>query len=660
MADVRQADPPYYQAMKLTLTSFSLIVLLTAKALLAQTGAAIPALTGLDRTMNTLLQKYNIPGGALAVSQNGRLIYARGFGVAEKTKRTPVQPDSLFRVGSVSKPITVVTALRLVQDGKMGLDAPIVPLLGTSVLAANQISDARWNQITVRHLMQHSGGWDSEATFDPLVSYAVIEGLGLSLPLRAPLTRDQVIRFMAAKPLQFAPGSRFAYSNFGLMILGRVMERVTGKAYEQLVRETTLEPMGIQRMAVGKALTSERKLGEVDYFDELVLPAVYPGIGENVPAPDGGYYFELIEAAGAWIASPIDLVRFADGVDGRRGTALLNTAMRTQMVAKPSYFGNDGHYGLGWIIEPVTGGGADWLHNGALEGNFAFLYRSEAGGISFAATFNAYPQDDNFQTELLDGIGGVLLTARTLPQTDEYETYLPALAPRVTGVVDAASQQTGVAAGGLVTLYGLNLGPAMPVGTALDAGGRVTTSLGGVEVRFDGIPAPLLYVSRNQINAVMPFLLAGKTETTLEVTYGGRTARVTSAAGNAKPGLFTLSGNGRGAVVAVSGTTLNGEGSPAARGSVVTLWASGLGGFETQLRDGEVPRTANPLRQLPRVTVDSQLAELLYAGTAPGLVAGVVQINLRIPANARTGRVFVELTSDNANGRDGVWLWVRN
>ena len=645
--------------MKLIFYRLSLIALLTTQSALAQTGVAVAALSGLDRTMNTLLQKYKIAGGALAVSQNGRLIYARGFGVANKTQSTPVQPDSLFRVASVSKPITVVTALRLVQDGQLRLDAPIVPLLGTNVLTPTQITDPRWNQITVRHLMQHSGGWDADETFDPLTSYAAIEGLGLSLPLRTPLTRDQVIRFMGSKPLQFAPGSKFAYSNFGLMMLGRVMERATGKPYEQLVRETTLEPMGIQRMAVGKAMQSERKLGEVDYFDDLVLPAAYPGIGENVSAPDGGYYFEIIEGAGAWIASPIDLVRFVNGVDGRKGQALLNTATRTEMLAKPSYFGNDGHYGLGWVVQPVQGGGTDWFHNGALEGNYALLYRSEAGGISFAVTFNAYPQEDRFETDLQDGIGGVLLATRTFPQTDEFETYLPALAPRISGIVDAASQQAGVAAGSLVTLYGLNLGPLTPVGTTLDASGRVTTMLGNVEVRFDGIPAPLLYVSRNQINAVMPFLLTGKTETTVEVTYGGRTARTVSAVRNTQPGLFTLSGNGRGLVVAVSGTTVNGETAQATRGSIVTLWASGFNSFETQPRDGDVPRVATSLRPLPKVTVDGQAAELLYAGAAPGLVAGVVQLNVRIPASAKTGRVFVELLSDTAKGRDGVWLWVR-
>lgn len=643
-------------------TQLLIALLFTTTAAFSQTGAAVPALAGLDRLMAAVLQKYEISGGALAVTQNGRLVYARGFGLADKALRTPVQPDSLFRIGSISKPLTVVTALRLVQEGRLNLDAPIVPLLGRGVLPPAEIADARWNLITVRHLMQHSGGWDADATFDPLLSYTVVEGLGLSLPLRQPLTRDQVIRYMARQPLQFAPGSRFAYSNFGLMMLGRLIESVAGKPYEQVVREVTLAPMGIQRMALGKAPTSGRRLGEVEYYDPEMLPAVYPGIGDSVAAPDGGFYFEIVEAAGAWIASPIDLVRFVNGVDGRKGPALLNDATRAQMLAKPSYFpGSDGHYGLGWIVEPNAGGAPDWFHNGALEGTYAILYRSEAGGIAFAATFNAFPRAEAFENEFLEGIGGVLTFVRSFPQGDEFDGYLPAALPRVSGIVDAASQQPAVSAGGLVTLYGLNLGPDPGQGTALDASGRVVTSLAGVEVRFDSLPAPLLYVSRNQINAVAPFALAGRQQVTVEVVYNGRAAgRFVAPVKDAQPGLFTLSGNGRGLAVAVAGNAINGESAMADRGSVVTLWASGLGAFETVLRDGEVPRAAALLRERPRITIDGQPAEILYSGASPGLVAGVVQINVRVPATAKPGRAFVELSSTSgARGRAGVWLFVK-
>lgn len=234
------------------------VVMLLAGSLAAQTGTAVAELAGLDAAMQTYLKEGKTPGGALAVSRGGKLIYARGFGVMETERNTPVQPDSLFRVGSVSKPVTAMAALRLVQDGKLRLEDGVVTLLG---LPASQIADPRWNQITVRHLLQHSGGWDAEASFDPLGSYEGLEGLGLSIPLWEPLTVDQVIGFMATQPLQFAPGTRFAYSNFGMLMLGRIVAKVSGRPYEEAVRGLVLERMGIQRMRLGGSLPSQRALG---------------------------------------------------------------------------------------------------------------------------------------------------------------------------------------------------------------------------------------------------------------------------------------------------------------------------------------------------------------------------------------------------------------
>lgn len=600
-------------------------------------------------------------GGALAVTYGGRLVYARGFGYADTALRIPVQPDSLFRIGSISKPVTAMTALRLAQDGRLRLDAPIVPLLGPDVIPANSIADARWNQITIRHLMQHAGGWDAAATFDPLLSYTVIEALGLSLPLRQPLGVDDVIRFMVRQPLQFTPGTRYAYSNFGMMLLGRVLERVTGTPYERLVRETVLEPMGIQRMALGGALPAQRRLGEAEYYDPLQLPAVYPGIGATVPAPDGGYYFEVIQGAGAWIASPVDLVRFVNGVTGRTGAPLLQPEFLRQITARPSYAPGTGpFYGLGWQIDP-NGSSADWLHDGFLEGTYAFLFHTDlSGGVSFALTFNGSP-DERALNALIGTIAMTLLTTTQWPSQDEFTTYLPAAAPRVSGVVNAASQNAQVSPGTLVSLYGLNLGGPTPVGTRLDAQGRVATSLDGVEVWFDGVAAPLLYVSRNQINAVAPVALRGRPQVRIEVVRNGRRSDAyTAPVRDAEPGFFTLSGNGRAlAVVQNADGALNGESAPAASSSVVTLWATGLDGFTVALRDGEVPAAANPLRTPPRVLLGGRPAEILYAGAAPGFVAGVLQVNLRIPAGLPAGRAALQFGGDGGNSRAGVWLWVR-
>lgn len=609
--------------MKKLLTA--LLALSAAFALQAQTGNAVPSLSAFDRAMQAFLQKYKVPGAALAVAKDNRLVLARGYGFADRDLRIPVQPDSLFRIGSISKPVTVMTALRLVQDGRLSLDAPILPLLGREIVPPESVRDPRWNQITVRHLMQHSGGWDSDQTFDPLTSAELLGALDLTLPLRQPVTRDQVIRVMASLPLQFAPGTRQVYSNFGLMLLGRLIERVTGTPYEELVQTVTLAPMGIQRMAVGRALPSQRRLGEVEYYDDPpvaeALPAIYPGIGEFAPAPDGGgFYMEIIEGAGAWIASPVDLVRFINGVDGRTGPALLRPDLIREMTARPSFDSSrDAYIGLGWLVDRANG--IEFGHNGAIEGTYALLARTSLAGVSFAITFNTYPYSEAFEQELFGALASAALSVTQWPDGDEFPSYLPATLPRISGVVEAAGQTPRIAPGAVVTIHGLNLG----------GGGSA------VEVLFDGSSGTVLYSSRNQINAVAPATLASASQARVEVLVAGRRspAFVTPVAASAA-GLFTLSGNGRGNAYAISARgAVNGEQAPAGRGETISLFATGL--------DGREP-----------VRMNGTGVEVLARELLPGL-AGISRLDVRIPAGLEPGRAMVEI----GESRRGVWIWVR-
>lgn len=615
-----QMDRLYSAVMKKLLS-----ILFTALAIRAQTGTAVPGLAGFDNVMQEFLRKYRLPGAALAVSKDNRLVLARGYGFADRELRIPVQPDSLFRIGSISKPVTVMTALRLVQDGRLSLDAPILPLLGREIVPPDSIRDARWNQITVRHLMQHSGGWDAGETFDPLTSYELLDALGLSLPLRRPVTRDQVIRMMASIPLQFTPGTRQVYSNFGMMLLGRLIEKVTGTPYEELVQSMALAPMGIQRMAVGRALPSQRRLGEVEYYDDPPvpedLPAIYPGIGEFAPAPDGGgFYMEIIEGAGAWIASPVELLRFLNGVDGRIAPALLRPDLIREMTARPAFDTSRGSYiGLGWAVDRANG--IEFGHNGAIQGTYAIAVRSTVAGVSFAVTLNTYPYSETFEQELLTALAGVALSVTQWPASDEFAAYLPAAAPRISGVVEAAGHTPRIAAGALVSIHGLNLG-----------GGSAP-----VEVLFEGAPGNVLYSSRNQINVIAPRTIAGMDRARVEVIASGRRSPVfVTAVVASSAGWFTLSGNGRGNAYAISARgDLNGEESPAARGETVALFATGVSGSEPVRMNG------SPVEVLAREPI-------------PGL-AGVTRIDVRIPSNSETGRAMTEI----GESRRGVWIWVR-
>ena len=166
------------------------------------------------------MQKYEIAGGTAAVAKDGRLVYARGFGWADRKNKVPMQPDSLMRIASISKPFTAAAIMRLVEQGRLKLDEPILPYLKKFGADEEKNLDPRWRQITLEHLLRHTAGFDRNKSFDPMF-----------IPQRPSRRwiRRAIIRYMLGKPLDFDPGTRYVYSNFGYCLLGRVIEAVTGK-----------------------------------------------------------------------------------------------------------------------------------------------------------------------------------------------------------------------------------------------------------------------------------------------------------------------------------------------------------------------------------------------------------------------------------------------
>jgi CubicO group peptidase (beta-lactamase class C family) len=230
-------------------------------------GAAVPGMGSHDQTIADFMRKFAIPDGAVAVVRDGMLIYARGFGYADVENKRPVQPDALFRIASVSKPLTAVAIMKLVEEGKLELDDRVAPFIAHLAPAPGATVDPRWEQITIRHLLNHTGGWDRtipNGGFDPMDRHA-IAAAAVNAP--APASAETMIRYMKGRPLDFNPGEKFAYSNFGYAILGRVIERVSGMPYaaaEPPLREAeaTLSRTGGPRvLIVGRASTPQRSVG---------------------------------------------------------------------------------------------------------------------------------------------------------------------------------------------------------------------------------------------------------------------------------------------------------------------------------------------------------------------------------------------------------------
>ena len=237
--------------------------------------------------------------------------------------------------------------------------------------------------------------------------------------------------------------------------------------------------------------------------------------------------------------------------------------------------------------------------------------------------------------------------------------------PAISAVANAASfARDSIAPGDIITIFGQNLGPASLASSSVSSGGVLDNCLSQTIVTIEGVRAPLLYVSATQLSAIVPFALAGRSSARITVERAGSVSDAFSArVTNATPALFTANSTGRG-----PGAFLNQDGSlntsanPADRGAIVILYATGAGLLDLSPRDGEIitgpalPKPAAPVQ----VLIGGLRADLLYAGSAPGLVAGVLQVNVRLPEAAPAGpAVPVELRVGEASSGAAVTIAIR-
>ena len=349
-----------------------------------------------DRMMRDFMREHRVPGASLAVTDQGKLVYARAYGYSDVKTREEVTLDSLFRVASISKPITAVAILQLVEQGKLKLDDKVFAVLDfeDAIKTAGDQFDPRQRDITIRHLLQHRGGWDRGISFDGM--FRSVE-FAAKLGVPAPAGPNTVIQSMLGHPLDFDPGHRYAYSNYGYCLLGRVIEKLTGQSYEQYVREKVLAPLDIHSMRIGKTRLDGRQKNEVRYYYPGRGPSVFQAdLADDVPWPYGGWYLEAMDSHGAWIASANDLAKFAAAFDDPENCKILSADSIAAMFARPP--GLAGHdeegkqtptfYSLGWFNRPVGEGMQNNWHTGSLAGTATILIRRH-DGRNFVALFNA-------------------------------------------------------------------------------------------------------------------------------------------------------------------------------------------------------------------------------------------------------------------------------
>lgn len=347
--------------------------------------------------MTRFLNRFNVPGGQCAVAKNGRLVYARGFGNVSGVQEAPeVSPTARFRIASSTKPMTSVAILRLIEERALRLDQPAFEILKDVTPPAGTKPDPRLHTITIRQLLQHSGGfaYPDASGFDPQFDALRLAALAFDTPV--PATHTDVLRYVFGRPLAFDPGTKYHYSNVGYNFLGRVIEAVTRHPYVRAMQQLVFDPIGVGTIAFMTRTSPESRLAdEVYYTDyETTLPqySVYPDDPKVRAYSYGGFDGAAIDAHGGAIANAPDLTRFLNAVGGREGFQLLKPSSVETMLARPDTPGErtGRYYALGWNVNP---GLTIMGHAGAISyGTLSVVYRLPQG-ITYAALFNHLDAD---------------------------------------------------------------------------------------------------------------------------------------------------------------------------------------------------------------------------------------------------------------------------
>ncbi|HEX8657743.1 MAG TPA: serine hydrolase domain-containing protein [Hymenobacter sp.] len=383
--------------MKLLLTLLLGLQCLTSTA---QSGIAVPELAHCDEAIQQFMRRWNVLGASVALSKDGRLVYDRAFGYANVARTVPMQPYHLLRVASISKPVTALAIMKLVEDGKIVLSHKVFGPDGylNSSTYNREMRDPRLYNITVQHLLEHTAGWDRSVGCDGYEGCDPINfpaHVAQVMRTANPVGDSTLIRYMLRKGLNFAPGARFAYSNVGYLVLGKVLEAVTHQRYEAWVRAHLLLPNGIAEAHLGRNLPTARLERESNYLSRYRMLSCYTG-GRQVPAAYGGFQIEAMNAHGGWLFSARDLVRLLLATDGFPSRPDVVSAATLRTMTEPSAATR--WYAKGWMVDGNT-----WWHTGELDGTASLVARTESG-YTWAILLNTCNGSPQFWREL-QGLG---------------------------------------------------------------------------------------------------------------------------------------------------------------------------------------------------------------------------------------------------------------
>jgi len=335
-------------------------------------GPIVPELAPLEQAMTNFLAAHNFEAGTLALMKDSKLVFRQGYGWRDTNSTAVIHPDNLFRLASVSKPLTASAIYKLIAAGKFTTNTAIYSYLGIPPWGG-VLGDSRITNITVQNLLDHSGGWNKNTS---PVGEAMLKTILITtnMGLDHPANPTNIISWMFSKPLDFTPGTTNVYANIGYLILGRVIEKASGKSYMDYIQQDLLGNTGLTNiLGFTNVMQSHSRPGdlapwEIWYADQpQFLPRSAVDFPTNVPARfiDGGDYYESFDSWGGLSASAIGLCHY-----------LLN-------------------YREGYDVRP-SGSPLSWEYNfyGSLPGASSVLHQtisqnSQTNNLEFAALFNA-------------------------------------------------------------------------------------------------------------------------------------------------------------------------------------------------------------------------------------------------------------------------------
>ncbi|MCP4098538.1 MAG: beta-lactamase family protein [Planctomycetaceae bacterium] len=360
----------------------------TAKGL-SVTGEYRPNLVALDEMMGSFMREHKVPGASLAVSKDGVLVYSRGFGLRDVRQELPVMPSTRFRIASLSKPITSAAIAALVKSGKMTFDDPLVSFLDAK---ERSLLHPQLRSVTIKQILLHRGGWDRSISGDPMFETVKI---GKALRLGRPANQAELIQFVLQRAPDFEPGAKYAYSNFGYCLLGRVIERVSKQPYGEFVKGALFKVSSETSLDLGKTLTAQTNESRYYVPSQRRVTGVVTGvIGKQVPTQYGGWCIENMDSHGGWIASAEDLVAFANSFNQPESSVFLTKTIASEVFQNPLGDDKDVFYGYGWLVRRVgSGHRLNTWHNGSLPGTSTLLVRRH-DGFNWAVLFNSRDGSD--------------------------------------------------------------------------------------------------------------------------------------------------------------------------------------------------------------------------------------------------------------------------